>query len=344
MNLIIRASGAHNIVIRPQGRPAFYADATARPAAVEVYWRYEDESPLAARLIGTFLPGQKVDWPYTPVGDKNVYLGTISISAAGTRSVRSLRDAVWTLVTFQRETVAPTVTQVGEATHTLITLSIGNFSQQFATKRKVRTADDEAMTTNVSEDTVEVDPGQQLSRVVYLTRPDPGAGARTIWVRVSHSSGGEFGAESAAEAFTWANSVGGGGTTGGGTESGGDEVPCFSGNVRIQVPGGYKSFTELRELTQPFRIVNLTGVHPATLIVHHHTGPMIDMGKGELVTLEHAMKHGDGWRRADQHFPDRPRVQFDGEVFNLHILSHDPADQHYVLKSGDVAHNAKIDG
>ena len=194
-------------MIRPLGRAAFYDDATVRPAVVEVYWRYEDESPMAARLIGTFLPGQEVQWPYTPVGDKNVYLGTISISASGVRSVRSLRDAAWRLVTFQRETEAPTVEQVGEASHTVIQLSIGNYSQ-FATKRKIRWADDEAMTTNAGESIIEAVSGQPLPVVSYLDRQDAGTGTRTVWVRVSHSSGVVFGAESAAQAFTYADDGG----------------------------------------------------------------------------------------------------------------------------------------
>lgn len=343
MDLIVRASGAHNIVVRPQGRATFYETATVRPALVEVYWRYEDESPFAARLIGRFLPGQEVQWPYTPIGDKNIYLGTISISASGVRSVRSLRDALWTLVTVQRETDAPTVTQVGTATHTLITLAIAGYSS-LAFKRKVRTADDSAMTTNVDEQVVEVPAGTPLSSLVYLTRPDPGSGTRTIYVRVSHSSGGAYGAESAAAAFTWADSGGAGGGSGDGDPFGGDELPCFSGNVRVRVPGGYVAFNTLRKSGSLFQIVNETGVHAAELVIHEHDGPMIDMGQGELVTLDHMMKNGASWRRAAAHFSNRPRVQFKGEVFNLHILSPDPADHHYVLANGEVAHNVKLGG
>lgn len=39
-----------------------------------------------------------------------------------------------------------------------------------------------------------------------------------------------------------------------------------------------------------------------------------------------------------------PGVHFRGDVFNLHILSDEPADHHYILANGGIAHNAKIIG
>jgi hypothetical protein len=353
MNLIIRASGGRNIVLRPQARPAFYSSVTVKAAQVEVYWRYEGEPASAARFIGLFQPGQQISLPYNPLVDRNIILSTVSISAAGVRSVRDLRDAAEQVVAFQRETAAPTVAQVGAATHTLITLAIDGFSS-LAFKRKVRTADDEAMTTNLSEDVIEVDPAAILPRVLYLSRPDPGSGARTIWVRVSHSSGGDFGSESTAQAFTWADSGGSGGGSGSGDPfGGGDPLPCFSGNVRIVTPGGFASFDDLRKVAEvmkaPFFIANETGRHLAELIIHQHDGPMIDMGpdrdgNAELVTLEHPMKAGMVWISAAERFPGRPRVHFKGDVYNLHILSHDERDHHYCLENGEVAHNVKPEG
>jgi len=200
-------------VLRPQARPAFYSSVTVKAAQVEVYWRYEGEPASAARLIGLFLPGQQVSLPYNPLVDRNIILSTISISAAGVRSVRDLRDAAEQVVVFQRETTAPTVSQVGAATHTLITLAIDDYSS-LAMKRRVRTADDSAMTTNLEELLTEVDPGLPLPRLVDLTRDDGGSGTRTIWVRVSHSSGGDYSAESTAASFTYADSGGSGGDVG----------------------------------------------------------------------------------------------------------------------------------
>lgn len=213
MDLILKASAGHNIVVRPQGRDAFYPEGTVDAARVEAWWHYKNEPVTAARLIGTFGPGQQVSWPYNPVGDKDIVLRTISISAAGVRSHRDLRDAPAKTIVFQRETEAPTVEQVGESTYTLITLAIGNYSQ-FAIKRKVRRADDAAMTVNLQETISEPLPGEQLPRVIYLDRGDAGTGTRTVYVRVSHSSGGEFGAESPATAFTYADDIGAGGGSG----------------------------------------------------------------------------------------------------------------------------------
>jgi hypothetical protein len=368
--IIGRDSGGINPIGRDQSLPQFYAAGAVRPAGVEVWWRYQGEPAAAARLIGTYSPGQRVSFPYTPIGDKNLVLSTISLSAAGVRSVRDIRDAPEFLVVFQRETGAPTVTQVGTATHTLITLAIDGFSAM-AYKRKIRTADNAGMTTNLSEEVIEVAPGVTLPRLVYLNRPTPGAGARTIYVRVSHSSGGAYGAESAAAAFTWADSGGSGGGSGSGDPYGGGGATCFSGNVRIQTPAGYKSFDELRAVCeklssgpgwpagqQPrFAIENETGEHLAELVVHDYNGRMIDMGGGELVTFDHAMKAGHVWISAAERFPkpvvfdaergqpigypEYPRVHFAGLVFNLHILSDFEEDRHYCLENGEVAHNVK---
>jgi hypothetical protein len=346
MNVLIRASGGRNVVIRPQARPAFYATTTLPPAIVEVYWRYYDEPPAAARLIGRYLPGQQVSVPFNPVVDKNVILSTISISAGGVRSVRSIRDASEFAVVFQRETAAPTVTQIGASTNELIQLQIDNYLQ-FAIQRQVRTADDPAMTANLSVETITAQPGQILPRVLYLMRPTPGTTARTIYVRVSHSSGGAFGAESPAQAFTWTDSGGGGGTTGDGDPTGGIGVECFSGQVRVKTVAGFVSFADLQLSGERlFMIENECGKHMATLITHAaRPRRMIDMGDDELVTLDHLMKSGpDSWAPAAKHFAKRPQVDYDGQVFSLHVFSPHARDQHYVLGNGEIAHNAKIAG
>lgn len=140
MDLIVKASGGQNIIARPQGRPAFYAASSLRPAIVEVYWRYADEPAPAARLVGRYLPGQEVSLPFTPVADKNVILSTVSVSAAGVRSVRDLRDAAERLVVFQRETAAPTIGQNTDATADEVTIGISGFST-LVIKRRLRVAE-----------------------------------------------------------------------------------------------------------------------------------------------------------------------------------------------------------
>lgn len=198
---------------RPQARRPWYPTERSRPAQVETWWRYQGEVAAAARLVGTFAPGQQVVIPSNPLVDRNVILSTVSINANGLRSVRDIADAPETLVVFQRESAAPTVGQIGAATHTLIQLAVDGYST-LAIKRRVRVADDSGMTTNLHEEITEVAPSEVLPRVINLVRDDGGTGTRTVWVRISHSSGGAFGAESTAQSFTYADNGGSGGGTG----------------------------------------------------------------------------------------------------------------------------------
>jgi hypothetical protein len=105
---VARNSGGHNVVGRPQARAPWYPfDSTVRPVRVEVWWRYETEVAAAARLIGTFAPGQTVTVPFNPLVDRNLILSTVSISSDGVRSARELADAqeqVLTFVTFRSDT------------------------------------------------------------------------------------------------------------------------------------------------------------------------------------------------------------------------------------------------
>ena len=118
---------------------------------------------------------------------------------------------------------------------------------------------------------------------------------------------------------------------------------CFTALVSIETPSGLVEFGDLPE-GMPFEIVNETGTHLAELVVHeNYFGWMIQIGEGErFVTEDHAMKVGTEWLRADQKYAELPRYWFEGKVYNLHILSDDPTDSHYILFNGDVAHNVKL--
>lgn len=133
------------------------------------------------------------------------------------------------------------------------------------------------------------------------------------------------------------------------TPPGDEDIPCFSDNVCVRTPEGLRSFAELAEQNE-IRITNRTGTHRAELLVHEFDGVMIDMGvgTGRLVTLEHLFEREFGrWHTAAEQFPTLPRIRFKGRVYNLHILSDDPADYHYIIKVVGhgreyVVHNAKI--
>jgi hypothetical protein len=131
-------------------------------------------------------------------------------------------------------------------------------------------------------------------------------------------------------------SSGSGGGSGGGIGGGG----CFTGNTRIVTAHGVRPFHGYVD-GQIIQIVNETGTFDARVIVHenfHET--MLDMGGGELVTMGHLVKNADGIDvPAIELFPNAPRIDFSGTVYNLSVLGDDP---HYVLENGVVAHNVKM--
>jgi hypothetical protein len=213
MDVTLKQRGGHNVVLRPEARRRWYPEATVEVSTFELWAGYADRPASEAWLVGRFRPGQQARIPWTPATDRNLRFYLVSVSASGTRDVITLEDAVQATLPIVRETETPEVSQVSASTHTQITLAIDNYSIA-AIKRKVRTADNSLMTSNLSEQVTEVPLGQQLPRLHDLLRGDSGAGARTVYVRISHSSGGNYGPESAALAFTFADSGGTGGTSG----------------------------------------------------------------------------------------------------------------------------------
>jgi hypothetical protein len=215
MDLILRPSGGRNIVLRPQAREPWQPDATVDPHEVEVFWQEVDATGQALGTpisLGRHAPDAKVTIPYNPTSDKNVRVFARALSASGVPDVPELRLATQATVIFSRESDAPVVTLIGNATNTLVALQVTGFTR-FATKRRVRrspNADMSGATEVVTDYT-----GMEMPIVVNLTRAaDPSAA--TEYVAIAHSSGGGFGAESAPLAVTFADSGGAGGSTGGG--------------------------------------------------------------------------------------------------------------------------------
>jgi hypothetical protein len=129
-------------------------------------------------------------------------------------------------------------------------------------------------------------------------------------------------------------------TTSGGGGGGGGGGACFTAAVGIETPTGIAEFGGLPR-DREFEIVNKTGTHMAKLIVHEdYSGWMIELAPGKLVTLGHHMQTVEGnWIPALEYYPDHKRVWFEGTVYNMHVVSEDMDDKHYVLWNGDVAHN-----
>lgn len=122
----------------------------------------------------------------------------------------------------------------------------------------------------------------------------------------------------------------------------GNQIGCFTGDVKIQTPQGFVRFDELPE---KFEIVNDVGTFPATLIVHEdYTDDMLMLETGGLVTKRHGIfKNGD-WLPAEEVWPLLPRIlDWKGKVYNLHVESDDEDDHYYVLENGAFAHNIRPD-
>jgi hypothetical protein len=219
MDLIVEDSGGPNIVAREMALPEYYAPATVAAREVEVLYQLIDDAGALIGVpisLGRAAPTAAPVIPYNPTTDRRARVYVMPYGPDGTPGYSSLRDCPQFDVNFQRETDAPVVIQAGEATNDQITLAVTGYTP-FAVRRKLRVADDSAMTVNESEEITTADTGG-LSNIVVINRTDGGAGTKTIYVRVSHSSSltGAFGAESAAVAFTFADSGGTGGTTGDG--------------------------------------------------------------------------------------------------------------------------------
>lgn len=126
-------------------------------------------------------------------------------------------------------------------------------------------------------------------------------------------------------------SSGSGGGSGGGA--------CFSGDTKVKTPSGFVRFDELPKECE---IINLTGRHKAQLIVHEASiEPMVIMPNGALATKNHLMLHpSGGWQPASAFFSEEasasPRT-----VYNMHVVTDDPDDMHYILETGHIAHNIK---
>lgn len=121
---------------------------------------------------------------------------------------------------------------------------------------------------------------------------------------------------------------------GGGTGSGGGGGACFSGNVKVRVPGGVTRFEDLDPVCV---IETLFGPRIADVIVTDYCGEMRDMGNGGLVTPTHEIKAGPCWIPASLRW-DRV-VPFKGKVYTLHVHTEKDEERHFILEDGTEAHN-----
>ena len=212
--LLLRAIKGIHLVLRDQSQPAWRPEPTQEPATVEVWMSYADEQVGTAQLLDVVVPGQTIVRDYTADLDRPLRFTPISVGVSGARSDSLLSLAESTIFTPQRETEAPTIGQVGDAGQFLLVVGIDGFSRA-ARYRKVEVADDVDMSVNLR---VTIKDGadqasRELPRFENITR-ESGDDALTQYVRVSHSSGGAYGAASDVLEVAFADRHGGGGTSG----------------------------------------------------------------------------------------------------------------------------------
>jgi hypothetical protein len=144
MDLILKHSGGQNIVLRPQARAAWYPTATVDAHEVEIFMQEIDPVTGAfigiARSLGRFPAEGTVAINHTPHSDRDVVLYAMPYAADNTPGFSEIRHATQETVPFRRETEAPTVGQVGDATTDVVTVGVSGFSE-FVRRRRLRIAE-----------------------------------------------------------------------------------------------------------------------------------------------------------------------------------------------------------
>lgn len=144
MDLILKPSGGQNIVLRPQARAPWDVDATVDAHEVELFRREID--PLTGAFVGLPEPLGRfpavgtVSIPNTPHSDRDVLIYAMPYAADATPGFPDLRSATQVTVLFRRETAAPVIGQVGDATTDTVTVGVGGFSE-FVRRRRIRIAE-----------------------------------------------------------------------------------------------------------------------------------------------------------------------------------------------------------
>ena len=181
----------------------------------------------------------------------------------------------------------------------------------------------------VSYNSGSVDPGTTGTWIVYCRDPKFTGGAVTYFAVAGTT-------RSVLTSFDDVVCVGTITTTAGGgaVGSGGGGGACFSGNVKVRVPGGV---FRLENLNAVCVIETLFGPRLADVIVSDYCGEMRDMGDRKLVTPSHEIKAGPGWLPAALRW-DRV-VCFEGKVYTLRVHTGRDEERHFILEDGTVAHN-----
>lgn len=187
----------------------------------------------------------------------------------------------------------------------------------------------------VSYNSGSVDPGSLGTWVIYCRDPKFTGGAVTYFATAQSS-------QSVLTSFDDVVVMGTITTTGGGGAhgSGGGGGACFSGNVKVRVPGGIAELEVLKTAYDKRGVVvieTLFGPREADVLVSDYCGEMRDMGNRRLVTPSHQIKAGPGWLPASLRW--ERIVCFEGAVYTLTVRTDVEEERHFILDDGTVAHN-----
>jgi hypothetical protein len=181
----------------------------------------------------------------------------------------------------------------------------------------------------VSYNSGSVNPGSLGTWTVYTRDPQFTGGAVTYFAVLSTS-------QSTLTSFDDVVCVGTIVLTGGGGAhgTGGGGGACFSGNVKVRVPGGLA----LLEGLDPVCVITTEfGPRMADVIVTEYSGEMRDMGDRQLVTPGHLIQAGPGWLPASMRW--ERVVCFEGKVYTLRVHTEIDEERHFILEDGTKAHN-----
>lgn len=174
----------------------------------------------APHLLGYGKPGETLLFNYNPVTDGELRVYLVTKTEDGGAEAITLADADQAVVNINRETVEPELTQATNATNTEVQIGVFGFSR-YARKRKVEVSNNSDMSD--AEETIYDSADYKARRLpdyIIVTR-EADTDALTQYVRVSHSSGGDYGPASEILEITFADEAGAGGSGGGDFTPGG---------------------------------------------------------------------------------------------------------------------------
>jgi hypothetical protein len=120
---------------------------------------------------------------------------------------------------------------------------------------------------------------------------------------------------------------------------------CFGPTVRLPAPN---AVTTMAELYQQYRRDGLVvasthfGPRAADMFEHFVREEMLDMGDGELVTLDHPIRLREGFLLGDfgaARLKWSRRVAYVGPVYDLRIRTEREEERHFRLANGETPHN-----